>query len=68
VVASDLPAFFRLLRGGDAGETGATWTPIDLARARALLRNPARREQLVAAGSERANAFDWSVFAQHVLA
>jgi len=69
VVASDLPAFSRVLRGGDAGEMFCNEDPVDLARAVvALLRNPARREQLAAAGRERANAFDWSVVAQDVLA
>jgi len=69
VLASDLPAFARVLHGGDAGELFQNEDPIDLARAVvALLRDPARREQLAAAGRERANAFDWSVVAEDVMA
>jgi phosphatidylinositol alpha-mannosyltransferase len=69
VLASDLPAFARVLRGGDAGEMFRNEDPVDLARAVvALLSNPARREQLAAAGRERANAFDWSVVAEDVMA
>jgi phosphatidylinositol alpha-mannosyltransferase len=69
VLASDLPAFARVLHGGDAGEMFRNEDPVDLARAvGALLGNPARREELAAAGRERANAFDWSVVAQDILA
>jgi len=69
VLASDLPAFSRVLHGGDAGELFRNEDPVDLARAVvALLRDPARREQLAAAGRERANAFDWSVVAEDVMA
>jgi phosphatidyl-myo-inositol alpha-mannosyltransferase len=68
VLASDLPAFARVLRG-DAGEMFRNEDPVDLARAVVgLLRNPVRREELALAGRERANAFDWSVVAQDVLA
>jgi phosphatidylinositol alpha-mannosyltransferase len=69
VLASDLPAFARVLRGGEAGEMFRNEDPVDLARAVvALLRDPARREQLAAAGRRRADAFDWSVIAEDVLA
>jgi len=69
VLASDLPAFARVLHGGDAGEMFRNEDPADLARAVvALLRDPVRRDQLAAAGRERANAFDWSVVAEDVLA
>jgi phosphatidylinositol alpha-mannosyltransferase len=69
VLASNLPAFARVLRGGDAGEMFINEDPVDLARAVvALLRDPIRREQLAVAGRERANAFDWSVVAEDVLA
>jgi phosphatidylinositol alpha-mannosyltransferase len=69
VLASDLPAFARVLLGGDAGEMFRNEDPLDLARAVVgLLGDRARREQLAAAGRERANAFDWSVVAQDVLA
>jgi len=69
VLASDLPAFARVLHGGDAGEMFRNEDPVDLARAVvALLRDPVRREQLAVAGRERANAFDWSVVAEDVMA
>ncbi len=69
VLASDLPAFARVLHGGDAGEMFRNEDPVDLARAVVgLLRDPARREELAVAGSERAKAFDWSVVAEDVLA
>jgi len=69
VLASDLPAFARVLHGGDAGAMFVNGDPVDLARSLlALLRNPIRREALAMAGRERANAFDWSVVAQDVLA
>ena len=68
VLASDLPAFARVLRA-DAGQMFRNGDPVDLARAVVgLLRNPLRREELAAAGRERANAFDWSVVAEDVLA
>jgi phosphatidyl-myo-inositol alpha-mannosyltransferase len=69
VLASDLSAFARVLRGGVAGQMFRNEDPVDLARAVvALLRNPIRREQLAVAGRERANAFDWSVVAADVMA
>ena len=69
VLASDLPAFSRVLHGGVAGEMFRNEDPVDLARAVvALLRSPIRREQLAVAGRERANAFDWSVVAADVMA
>jgi phosphatidylinositol alpha-mannosyltransferase len=69
VLASDLPAFSRVLDGGAAGEMFRSEDPVDLARAVvALLRDPARREELAVAGRKRANAFDWSVVAADVMA
>ncbi|MHB1473961.1 MAG: glycosyltransferase family 4 protein [Dermatophilaceae bacterium] len=69
VLASDLPAFARVLDDGVAGEMFVNEDPDDLARAAvSLLRNPIRREQLAAAGRARANAFDWSVVAADVMA
>lgn len=69
VLASDLPAFARVLDGGLAGEMFRNEDPADLARAAvSLLRNPTRREQLAAAGRQRANVFDWSVVAADVMA
>ena len=69
VLASDLPAFARVLDGGVAGEMFRNEDPADLARAVvSLLRDPVRREQLADAGRARANAFDWSVVAADVMA
>jgi phosphatidylinositol alpha-mannosyltransferase len=69
VLASDLPAFARVLDGGVAGEMFRNEDPADLARAVvSLLREPARREELAAAGRARANVFDWSVIAADVMA
>jgi len=69
VLASDLPAFARVLDGGVAGEMFRNGDPADLARAVvSLLRDPVRCEQLADAGRARANAFDWSVVAADVMA
>jgi len=69
VLASDLPAFSRVLRGGTAGQMFRNEDPVDLSRAVVtLLRNPVRREELAVAGRERANAFDWPVVAADVMA
>jgi phosphatidylinositol alpha-mannosyltransferase len=69
VLASDLPAFSRVLDGGRAGEMFRNEDPVDLARAVvALLQDPVRREELAVAGRKRANAFDWSVVAADVMA
>ncbi|WP_409485655.1 glycosyltransferase family 4 protein [Arsenicicoccus dermatophilus] len=69
VLASDLPAFRRVLDGGQAGATFANGSAADLAdAAAALLRDPSRRADLAARGRERAGAFDWSVVAEQVLA
>ena len=58
-----------VLVGGGAGGVCRGGDPVDLARAVvALLRDPARREQLAVAGRKRANAFDWSVVAADVMA
>ncbi|MCH8613041.1 glycosyltransferase family 4 protein [Arsenicicoccus dermatophilus] len=69
VLASDLPAFRRVLDGGRAGATFTNESAGALADAVvALLRDPARRAALAARGRERARAFDWSVVAEQVLA
>jgi phosphatidyl-myo-inositol alpha-mannosyltransferase len=69
VVASDLPAFLRVLDGGRCGATFTNEDSEDLARQ--LLRlvdSPAERGRLSAAGSLRAGVFDWSVVAEDVMA
>ena len=69
VLASDLPAFSRVLDGGSAGAMFANEHPEDLARVLVdLLRRPDRRAELAAAGQHRARLFDWSVVADEILA
>lgn len=69
VLASDLPAFVRVLDGGRAGATFANESSAALAeRAVALLADPDRRAELSRVGQERAWQFDWSVVAEQVLA
>ncbi|WP_082177165.1 glycosyltransferase family 4 protein [Arsenicicoccus sp. oral taxon 190] len=69
VLASDLPAFRRVLDGGRGGATFANESATELAAAAvALLRDPARRADLSQAGAQRARDFDWSVVAEQVLA
>jgi phosphatidylinositol alpha-mannosyltransferase len=69
VLASDLPAFSRVLDGGAAGAMFANEHPEDLARTLVdLLRRPDRRAELAAAGQHRARLFDWSVVADEILA
>ena len=69
VLASDLPAFSRVLDGGAAGAMFANEHPEDLARTLVdLLRRPQRRAELAAAGQHRARLFDWSVVADEILA
>ena len=61
VVASDLPAFRRVLQDGEAGVLYANRDPAALARALGdLLEDPARRASLVGAGSARVCAYDWT--------
>jgi phosphatidylinositol alpha-mannosyltransferase len=69
VLASDLPAFSRVLDGGGAGAMFANEQPDDLARTLvALLRDPQHRGELARAGQERARIFDWSVVADKIMA
>ena len=69
VLASDLPAFSRVLDGGKAGAMFANEQPDDLARTLVdLLRRPERRAELAAAGQHRARLFDWSIVADEILA
>ena len=68
IVASDIPAFRDVLRGGQAGELFATGDPDDLARVAArLLDNPARRAELSVAALEAVADYDWGTVAQSVL-
>jgi len=67
VLASDLPAFLRVLDSGRAGATFANESSEDLAAALVtLLRDPALRAATAAAGRARAEVFDWSVVADQI--
>ena len=67
VLASDLPAFLRVLDGGRAGLTFANESPADLARRLVqLLGDPALRRATATAGQQRAQIFDWSVVADRI--
>jgi phosphatidylinositol alpha-mannosyltransferase len=69
VVASNLPAFVRVLDGGHAGATFANEDAADLAtQVTRLLSDPGERERLSGLGSRRAQVFDWSVVAEDVMA
>jgi phosphatidylinositol alpha-mannosyltransferase len=68
IVASDLDAFRRVLRGGRAGELFANGDPADLARgAGLLLDDPDRRRLLSAAATAAVSSYDWSVVAKDVV-
>lgn len=72
VLASDLPAFVRVLDAGRAGMAGATFTngrADELAeRVVELLADPARLRTLGEQGRARARDFDWSVVAEEIIA
>jgi phosphatidyl-myo-inositol alpha-mannosyltransferase len=69
VLASDLPAFVRVLDGGTCGATFTNEDPEDLAaQLLALLADPDRRRALAERGRRRADRFDWSVVASDVMA
>jgi phosphatidylinositol alpha-mannosyltransferase len=69
VLASDLPAFVRVLDGGAAGATFVNEDAGDLTRRLVeLLGDPVRREELALRGRRRADVFDWSVVAADVMA
>ncbi len=69
IVASDLDAFRRVLRDGQAGELFETGSPAGLAAAAArLLDEPGRRASLSAAAAAAVRAYDWPVVARDVLA
>ena len=69
VLASDLPAFVRVLDGGRAGATFANEDSADLARRLVeLLGDPDERARIAGAGRRRADLFDWSVVADDIMA
>ena len=68
IVASDLDAFRRVLRGGRAGELFAVGDAAGLAAGAArLLDDPARRAEVSAAASAAVRAYDWPVVAKDVV-
>jgi phosphatidyl-myo-inositol alpha-mannosyltransferase len=68
IVASDLDAFRRVLRDGEAGLLATVGDAESLAHACAtLLASPERRDQLVARGCELVGRYDWSVVATEIL-
>ncbi|WP_327307674.1 glycosyltransferase family 4 protein [Streptomyces sp. NBC_01298] len=69
VLAADLDAFAQVLDQGAAGALFSNEDPDSLAAsAIALLRDPARREELSARGSAHVRRFDWSTVAADILA
>ncbi|MEO3935144.1 glycosyltransferase family 4 protein [Dermatophilaceae bacterium Soc4.6] len=69
VLASDLPAFVRVLDDGQAGMTFRNEDPDDLARALlAMVHDPVARAAVAARGRRRADTFDWSVVAADIMA
>ena len=67
VLASDIPAFVRVLDGGTAGATFVNEDPDDLARQLVrLLSDDDERARVAAAGRARADIFDWSVVADEI--
>ncbi len=68
IVASDLDAFRRVLRGGRAGELFDSGDPADLAAAIGrLLDDPQRRASLSAAASAAVRDYDWAKIARDVV-
>jgi phosphatidyl-myo-inositol alpha-mannosyltransferase len=68
IVASDLDAFRRVLRGGRAGELFTNGDPVGLAEAAGrLLDDPDRRALLSAAATVAVSVYDWSVVAKDVV-
>jgi len=68
IVASDLDAFRRVLRDGEAGQLATVGDAESLAHACAtLLDSPARRRTLTAAGRALVARYDWGVVAGEVL-
>ena len=68
IVASDLDAFRRVLRGGRSGELFETGSAASLAAAAGrLLDDPAWRASLASAASVAVRDYDWKVVARDVL-
>lgn len=68
IVASDIPAFRRVLADGTAGRQFAVGEPESLAAALGeVLDDAALRERLVAAGEAAVAPYDWSVIVSDVI-
>ena len=68
VVASDLGAFRRVLEEGEAGILFRNGDGDHLAKVLVdVLRDPARRTEVVAVASEAVRRYDWSVVTREVL-
>jgi phosphatidylinositol alpha-mannosyltransferase len=68
VLASDLPAFRRVLEDGACGELVPTGVPHALADAMVgLLSDPTRRSELAARGRLAVTRYDWSVVARQIV-
>jgi phosphatidyl-myo-inositol alpha-mannosyltransferase len=68
IAASDLDAFRRVLRGGQAGELFETGNAADLARAAGrMLDDPPRRAAMSRAAMTAVRSYDWSVVARDVV-
>jgi phosphatidylinositol alpha-mannosyltransferase len=68
IVASDIPAFRDVLRGGQAGELFTVGDAADLARVTGrLLDDPARQAELSVAALDAVADYDWNVVAEAVV-
>jgi phosphatidylinositol alpha-mannosyltransferase len=68
VLASDLPAFRRVLEDGGCGELFRTGDAVDLAvHLQGLLEDPARRATLAGAAAAVVRRYDWATVAEQVL-
>jgi phosphatidylinositol alpha-mannosyltransferase len=68
IVASDIDAFRKVLRGGEAGELFEVGDPAGLAAAAGrLLDDPWHRAALASSAMAAVREFDWSVIARDVL-
>jgi phosphatidylinositol alpha-mannosyltransferase len=68
VLASDLPAFRRVLDDGECGELFAVEDPAAMAAAMVrLLGDPQRRAELAARASVQVRRYDWPVVARQIL-